>query len=82
MQILITKPKINQKENQKMKPNFTAIFSAASFFFTGSLILLDQYLNIGIWFQLKDIHHETLALSSFALAIGILLGSNCTKNSK
>jgi len=35
--------------------------------------MLDQYLQLGIWFQLADVHHETLALSSFALAIGSLV---------
>ena len=44
------------------------------FLVTGFLTLLDQYLSYGIWFQIKDIHHETFALTSFALAIGILVG--------
>jgi hypothetical protein len=41
----------------------------------GSLILYDQYLMIKIWFQINDLHHETFALSFFALAIGILVGA-------
>jgi hypothetical protein len=41
----------------------------------GFLILYDQYLMIRIWFQVEDVHHETFALSSFAMAIGILLGA-------
>jgi len=41
----------------------------------GFLILYDQFLLIGIWFQLEDFHHETFALCSFALAIGILVGA-------
>ncbi len=49
------------------------------FFVVGFLIMLEQYLNFGIWFQMKDIHHETFALSSFALAIGILVGLSARK---
>jgi hypothetical protein len=45
------------------------------FFLIGFLVLLDQFLKIGVWFQIRDIHHETLALTAFALAIGISLGS-------
>ena len=41
----------------------------------GFLILLDQYLMFEIWFQIEDLHHETFALSSFALAIGVLIGA-------
>ena len=44
------------------------------FFVIGLLILLDQYIQVGVWFQFADIHHETFALSSFALGIGILVG--------
>ena len=62
-----------------MKKFFLAIILAVFFFFLGIIILLDQYLNIGIWFQLKDIHHETFAISSFALATGVLIGSFISK---
>jgi len=62
-----------------MNKNWLVIFLSALFFVVGFLILLDQYLQIGIWFQLKDIHHETFTLSSFALAIGILIGSYSTR---
>jgi hypothetical protein len=41
----------------------------------GFLILYDQYLMIKIWFQIEDFHHETLALSFFALALGVLIGA-------
>jgi len=63
-----------------LKKHLTAVFLAAFFFALGIVILLDQYLNIEIWFQIKDIHHETFALSSFALATGILIGSIFPKN--
>ena len=48
---------------------------AALLFLAGFLVLLDQYLKIGVWFQTADIHHETLALIAFALAIGVLIGA-------
>ncbi|GAG97839.1 unnamed protein product [marine sediment metagenome] len=63
-----------------MKKHLIAVFLTAFFFVIGIIILLDQYLNIGVWFQFKDIHHETFAISSFALAIGIILGSTIPKN--
>jgi len=62
-----------------MKKFFLANIFAVFFFVIGIVILLEQYLNFGVWFQIKDIHHETFALSSFALAIGILIGSNFPK---
>ena len=49
---------------------FSLFFAALGF-----LILYDQYLMIEIWFQAKDLHHETFALSAFALAIGVLIGT-------
>jgi hypothetical protein len=62
-----------------MKKFFQAIILSTFFVALGIIILLEQYLNFGVWFQLTDIHHETFALSSFALAIGILIGSNFPK---
>ena len=64
------------REEKRMKKHFKTYTLVAALFLLGISILLHQYLNIGVWFQPKDIHHETLALSSFALAIGILVGSN------
>jgi hypothetical protein len=65
-----------------MIKNRLAFFLAALFFVIGFLIMLDQYIQIGILFQLKDIHHETFTLSSFALAVGILIGSYSTRKSE
>jgi hypothetical protein len=59
-----------------MKLNWIAIFLTAGFFVAASfLILYDQYMKIGIWFQLTDLHHETFAIASFAIALGILIGA-------
>ena len=44
------------------------------FLFAGFLVMLDQFVSIGIWFQFQDIHHETFAFSFFALAVGIVIG--------
>ena len=53
--------------------------AAFVFFMIGFLILLEQYFNYGVWFQIEDIHHETFALSSFALGVGILIGKSSSK---
>jgi uncharacterized RDD family membrane protein YckC len=65
-----------------MGKSWIAISLSMLFFVVGVLILLDQYSSIGIWFQLRDLHHETFALSSFALAIGILTGSVFARKEK
>ena len=59
-----------------MNRKWTAVSLAMLFFVVGYLISLDQYFSVGIWFQLRDLHHETFALSSSTLAIGILIGSS------
>ncbi len=62
-----------------MDKKWIVVSLSVLFFVVGFLIMLEQYLNFGIWFQMKDIHHETFALSSFALAIGILVGLSARK---
>ena len=52
-----------------------AVVFSLLFAVIGFLILLDQYFLIDIWFQVEDLHHETFVLSSFALAIGVLIGA-------
>lgn len=51
----------------------------ALFFLVGLVILIEQTINYGIFFDLNDIHHETFALSSFMLAIGLLMGSKLSR---
>jgi hypothetical protein len=46
------------------------------FAIVGFIILFVQYLMVEIWFEVEDLHHETFALSSFTLAIGILIGTH------
>jgi len=62
-----------------MDKRWVTVFLSILFFIVGFLILFEQYLNYDVWFQTKDIHHETFALSSFALAIGILIGLNACR---
>lgn len=49
------------------------------FLAVGFLILFEQYLNHGVWFELEDIHHETFAIASVSLVIGILIGTVSSK---
>ena len=59
-----------------MKRNWIMYAVAASFLFLSFLVLLDQYLQIGVWIQWRDLlHHESLALAFFALGVGIFIGS-------
>jgi hypothetical protein len=62
-----------------MDKKWITVFLSILFFVVGFLIMLEQYLNFGVWFQMKDVHHETFALSSFTLAIGILIGLSACK---
>jgi hypothetical protein len=62
-----------------MDNKWTVVSLAILFFVVGFLILLEQYLTVGVWFEIKDVHHETLALSLFTLAIGMLIGLSAKK---
>jgi hypothetical protein len=60
----------------QMKLNWIVMLLTVLFFLVaGFLILYDQYTQIGVWFQLSDLHHETFALSFFSLAVGFLMGA-------
>jgi len=63
-----------------MKLNWIAILFTMLFFVgTGFLILYDQYVRTGVWFQFADLHHETFAIASFGVALGILIGAAIKK---
>jgi hypothetical protein len=34
------------------------------------LVALHQYVNYGVWFEIKDIHHESIMLLFVGLAVG------------
>ena len=38
------------------------------------LALLHQYLAYGVWFEIKDIHHETIIIAFLTFSLGIFLG--------
>lgn len=46
-----------------------------AFFAVAALIMLHQYVTWGVWFEIKDIHHEMFVVA-FAFAGGILLYVN------
>lgn len=48
-------------------------------FLLAFLILLHQYINWKNWFDFSDVHHETFAVGTVALAFGILIGLRCKK---
>jgi len=73
--ILKSYAKIRSLGETIMDKKWIAVSLSILFFILGFLILLEQYLNFGVWFQINDVHHETFALSLFTLAIGILIGS-------
>ncbi|UCD39758.1 MAG: hypothetical protein JSV87_04935 [Candidatus Bathyarchaeota archaeon] len=43
-------------------------------FLMGFLILLEQAVVYGAWFEIHDVHHETFAVALFSLGFGIILG--------
>ncbi len=64
-----------------MSNHLPAIAVAIVFFVVTFLILLHQELTFGMWFQIEDIHHETLALSAATFGVGVLVGSVITPTS-
>lgn len=61
-----------------MSNRWIAILVAVVFFVLAFLIQLQQKLTFGLWFQIGDIHHETFALASVALGLGVLIGAAIT----
>jgi hypothetical protein len=57
-----------------MSNRWVAVLVAAVFFVVAFLILFQQKVTFGVWFELRDIHHETFALASVALGFGVLIG--------
>ena len=58
-----------------MGNRWVAILVAVVFFVLAFLILFQQKETFGVWFQIEDIHHETFALASITLGLGVLIGS-------
>lgn len=55
---------------------------AGVFFAMAFLILFQQKITFGLWFQLGDLHHETFAVAAAALGLGVLIGSAITESTK
>lgn len=53
---------------------------AVAFFVLAFLILYQQKVTFGVWLQISDLHHETFALASVALGLGVLIGSAITES--
>ncbi len=64
-----------------MSNRWIAVLIAVVFFVLAFLILFQQKVSFGVWFQISDLHHETFALASVALGLGVLIGSIITENS-
>jgi hypothetical protein len=59
-----------------MNKKWISVVLAIIFFVAGFLILFEQYVTFGVFFELEDaLHHEAFAMSAAALGIGILIGS-------
>jgi len=61
---------------------WVAVLVAVAFFVLTFLILYQQELAYGVWFDLNDLHHETFALASVTLGIGVLIGSAITSSNQ
>jgi hypothetical protein len=61
---------------------WVVVLVAVVFFVSAFLIQLQQKLTFGLWFQIGDIHHETFALASIALGLGVLIGAAITSNNQ
>jgi len=57
-----------------------ALIVSAVFLVLAFLILYQQKVTFGVWFQISDLHHETFALASLALGIGVIIGSAITES--
>ena len=58
------------------------VLIALVFFVLAFLIQFQQKLTFGIWFQMGDLHHETFAIASVALGLGVLIGAVMTECKK
>lgn len=63
-----------------MSNRWVAVLIAAVFFTFAFLILLQQKLSFGLWFQIGDLHHETFAIAVVGIGLGVLVGSAITKS--
>ena len=55
---------------------------AAVLFVVAFLILYQQEVTFGAWFQIDDLHHETFALAAAAVGVGVLVGASIVASDK
>jgi len=65
-----------------MSNRWVVVFVAAVFFVLAFLALLQQEVTWGVWFELKDLHHETIAVDLIIFGMGVLVGSIITQTNK
>jgi len=65
-----------------LNKKWVAIALAILSFVAAFLILYQQYLSFGLFFQVEDVHHEAFAMSAVALGIGILVGASLSSRNK
>jgi hypothetical protein len=58
------------------------VLVAAVFFVIAFLVLFQQKVTFGVWFEIKDLHHETFALAAVAFGIGVLIGTTITRTNQ
>jgi len=61
---------------------WVAVSLAILSFVAAFLILYQQYVTFGEFFQLEDVHHESFAMSTVSLGIGILVGVKLSSSNK
>jgi hypothetical protein len=47
--------------------------------FIGFLILAHQYVFYEVWFEVADIHHETVSIAFVSFGLGLLLGTRSSE---
>jgi hypothetical protein len=62
--------------------HWVPVLIAVVFFALAFVILLDQKINFGLWFQITDLHHETFAIAAVAMGLGVIVGSVVTEENK
>ena len=65
-----------------MSKKWVAVALAILSFIAAFLILYQQYIAFGVFFQVEDVHHEAFAMSTVALGIGILVGLSLSSRNK
>ncbi|MGD6809165.1 MAG: hypothetical protein ACQCN3_05640 [Candidatus Bathyarchaeia archaeon] len=63
-----------------MNNRWVTVFVATVFFLAAFLILYQQKMTFGLWFQASDLHHETFAIAFASLGLGIIIGAILSEN--